>query len=83
MEKSKKITKIPLKYRRIVLSELKNIGKKIQNQRKKVGLTQEELAEQLDISAMSIQFIEQGRNCPSLPMLLHICVYLRIKIKFI
>ena len=83
MDKGKKIRKIPLKYRKIVLSELKSIGKKIQNQRKKVGLTQEELAEQLNISAMSIQFIEQGRNCPSLPMLLHICSYLGMKFKLI
>lgn len=45
-----------------------------------MGFTQEGLAEALDISPMTIQFIEQGRKCPSLPMLLYICSYLKIKI---
>ena len=78
MEYGDKINKIPVKYRKIVLGQLAAMAEKIKNQRKKAGLTQEELAEELDISAIMVQFIEQKRTFPSLPMLLYICAYLKI-----
>ena len=80
LRQNKKIKKIPTKYRKIVMAQLLAIAEKIQSKRKKVGLTQEALAEELNISAMTLQFIEQGRTCPSLPMLLYICAYLKINI---
>jgi len=81
MEESKRLLKIPKKYRNSVKSNLSKISKKIQSKREKLGLTQEELAENLNISPMTVQFIEQERRYPSIQMLFYICEYLHISIK--
>lgn len=47
----------------------KVLGKKIQKRRKAVGLTQEELAERINISRAYVGFIEQGRYAPSLEVI--------------
>lgn len=41
----------------------------IQSQRKKMNYTQEQLAEELNVSVAIIQRIEQGTRTPSIPML--------------
>jgi transcriptional regulator with XRE-family HTH domain len=78
MENNKRLEKIPSKYRKDVLKKLKSISTSIQQKREEQGLTQEELAEELGISVMTIQFIEQGRRYPSVQMLLYIYTYLEI-----
>ena len=77
---SKRLLKIPKKYRASVENHLHTISKQIQAKREEVGLTQEELAEKLNISPMTMQFIEQGRRFPSVQMLFYICEYLKINI---
>jgi len=59
----------------------KQIGKKVQRQRKLIGLTQEQLAEKVDVSRAYIGYIEQARNAPSLELLQKIARVLRVDIK--
>lgn len=54
-------------------AELKRLVGTIQTHRQKAGLSQEKLAEVLDVNVNTIKYIEQGRRLPSLPMLLRIC----------
>jgi DNA-binding XRE family transcriptional regulator len=54
-------------------SELKRIASAIQNHRQKSGMSQETLAEVLDVNVNTVKYIEQGRRLPSLPMLIRIC----------
>jgi DNA-binding XRE family transcriptional regulator len=77
----KRLNKLPTKHRNEVLAELRVISITVQTKRKLLGITQEELAEELDIAPTTVQFIEQQRRYPSLPMLLNICRYLELKIK--
>jgi len=46
--------------------ELINIGKKFKEQRKRLGLSQAELAEKLDIHEKQVYRIEIGKNSPSI-----------------
>jgi ribosome-binding protein aMBF1 (putative translation factor) len=50
VEKRATLDKIPLKYRRPVIAQLKTISLDIQRRRKEKGWSQEELAEMLDLS---------------------------------
>jgi DNA-binding XRE family transcriptional regulator len=61
---------------------LEALSKVIQDHRKKMGYTQEQLAESLGVATMTIQFIEQGRRFPSLPMLIYICDRMGLDIRF-
>ena len=81
VKKRVQLEKIPNKYRKGVERRLWLISKAIQTRRDELKLTQEGLAERLEISSITIQFIEQGRRYPSLPMLFYICEYLRIKVE--
>ena len=45
------------------------LGKRIKELRKRCGLTQEKLAELIDIETGSLSAIESGRHFPSLPTL--------------
>lgn len=42
--------------------DLSNLGNKIKNERQKRGITQQQLAEQADISTNFMSLIENGRN---------------------
>ena len=57
-----------------------NLGKKIKKYRRKLGLTQEQLAEEICLSQKYIQFIETGKRRPSLKVLYKIASKLRIKV---
>ncbi len=59
----------------------KSIGKNLRRARKGAGLTQERLAEKVNVSTSYIGFIEQGRSTPSLEVLVKIAKALRINIK--
>lgn len=82
MNQSKRLEKIPVKLRKKVVTKLEDISSKIKNAREKQGLSQEDLAEKLNVSPMTIQFIEQGRRFPSIQLLICICQFLSIEIKF-
>lgn len=43
-------------------------------------MTQEALAEKLDIAPTTLQFIEQCRRYPSFPMFVYICRVLQLEI---
>lgn len=44
-------------------------GRKIQKRRKEMGITQEELADRLNLSRTHMGHIEQGRKSPSMEVL--------------
>lgn len=59
----------------------KILGKRIQKARKLVGLTQEQLAEKINVSRAYVGYIEQARNTPSIELLEKIAKALKIDIK--
>jgi DNA-binding XRE family transcriptional regulator len=77
-----RLGQVPAKYRSRVQASLEAVSTLIQDHRKKMGYTQEQLAESLGVAAMTIQFIEQGRRFPSLPMLIYICDRMGLDIRF-
>lgn len=58
----------------------KVLGRKVQRLRKALKLTQEELAEKVNVSRAYMGYIEQGRNAPSLEILEKIAKNLRVKL---
>ncbi len=62
------------------LADLEKIGLLLQEKRKSLGITQEELAEDLDVSYQTIKYIEQGRRAPSLQMLFKILNKLKLQL---
>ncbi len=58
----------------------KNIGKAIKSARKDAGLTQEKLAEIIDVSSTYIRYLETGRRLPSVITLYNIAVELNMSI---
>lgn len=59
------------------------MGKRIKQRRKELHLTQEALAEQVDISASFMGHIERGSRVTSLETLLSICIALDVSMDFI
>jgi len=55
------------------MDENLNIENKVRELRKKMNLSQEELAESLGISRQSVIALEQGKTLPSLPLAVSIC----------
>lgn len=49
--------------------------------RKKIGLTQEQLAGEMGISRVYMGYIEQGRESPSLRLLMRLAGKLKVKIQ--
>lgn len=60
-----RIDKIPVKHRKAVEAQLRRISIVIQARREEMGLTQEELAEMLDLTVVALGYIEQGRRSPA------------------
>ena len=56
----------------------KAIGKRIKSAREKKGLTQEQLAEQVNLSPMHISVIERGNKLPRLETLIKIANVLEV-----
>lgn len=77
----KRFEKIPKKYLPHVESQLEKLGTRIRARREEMGLTQQAMAEKLDLAVMTVQFIEQGRRYPSLPLLFYICKALKIPVQ--
>jgi transcriptional regulator with XRE-family HTH domain len=59
------------------------MGKRIKQRRKELHLTQEALAEQVDISASFMGHIERGSRITSLETLLSICIALDVSMDYI
>ena len=77
----KRIDRVPAKFRKQVEGRLRRLSAVIRARREALGLTQERLAENLDISIETLKAVEQGRRIPSLAMLLYICLYLSVELK--
>lgn len=60
---------------------LKSLGKKVQKLRQEQNLTQEELAHQLGISRVYMGYIEQGRESPSLKLLMKIARKFKVRVE--
>lgn len=54
------------------------IGKRIQTRRKELHIKQSDMAEYLNISSNHMSSIENGREKPSLEILLNICNFLKV-----
>ena len=63
------------------MNNKKLLGQRIKELRKKSNLTQEKLAELIDIETGSLSGIESGRHFPSLPTLEKIACNLNIEMK--
>ena len=59
----------------------KLLGKRIKEVRKRLGLTQEKLAELINIETTSLSSIESGRHFPSLVTLEKIAKNLNVELK--
>ena len=59
----------------------KRLGQRIQKYRKQSGLTQDQLAEKVRLSAKFIQFIETGNRIPSLKTVYRIAKALGVKVQ--
>ena len=57
------------------------MGQKIQKLRKEIKFTQEELAHEMNISRVYMGYIEQGRESPSLRLLMKMARKLKVKIE--
>jgi DNA-binding XRE family transcriptional regulator len=79
---TKRIDRIPKVYRERVKKQLDQLSLLIQKKRKSENLTQEALAEDLDIDPQTLAYIEQKRRYPSLPLLFALCTRLEIQIQF-
>lgn len=60
---------------------LRTLGKKVQKLRKGIKVSQEELAGQLGISRVYMGYIEQGRESPSLRLLMRLSKKFKVKIE--
>lgn len=76
----KRVSKISNKLQREIDKQFWALAGQIQEARKAQGLSQERLAEELEISVTTVKSIEQGWRYPSLPMLFQICKFLKIHV---
>ena len=63
------------------MNNKKLLGKRIKELRKEAGLTQEKLAELINIETTSLSGIESGRHFPSLPTVEKIANNLNVELK--
>jgi len=69
------------KKRKVVLRHRKQIGDAIRFQRKTAGLTQEKLAEEVDLNPKYLGEIERGEKIISIEALLRIAKAVKVPIK--
>lgn len=59
----------------------KTIGEKIKQFREQQNLTQEQLAETLDISVAHLSYIENSKRTPSIKLLRRLALALKVSVK--
>lgn len=62
---------------------IQSVDNHLKNIRRRVGLTQEELAEQLGVSRQAIIALENGRNLPSIPLAINIAQFFQLPVEVI
>jgi transcriptional regulator with XRE-family HTH domain len=63
----------------VIPEEAKTIGIRIAEQRKKLGLTQAQLAERAGLDSVYLSQLERGQRLPSLQSLLRLAALLKVK----
>ena len=64
-------------------SELKAIGERIKKQRKNLNLTQETLAEKMDVSIQMVSNLERGNKAIKIDNLMKLCEILNVSTDYI
>lgn len=59
------------------------LSKQITHLRKKVGMSQSQLADQLNVSPSAIGMYEQGRRIPDLPTLISISRFFNVSLDYL
>lgn len=77
--KNRRLDRVPKEYRDAVKQDIAGIAQKIKKRRSAMRMTQEQLAESLNIEPSTLQSIEQQRGRPSLELLLTIAKVLQTK----
>ena len=65
------------------MANLKEIGKRIQNRRKQLGLTQEQLADEMNVSVQMVSNLERGNKSIRIDNLLRLCQLLSVSTDYI
>lgn len=65
------------------MANLKEIGKRIQNCRKHQGLTQEELADRMNVSIQMVSNLERGNKAIRIENLINLCHILNVSADYI
>lgn len=65
------------------MANLKEIGKRIQNRRKLLGLTQEQLADEMNVSVQMVSNLERGNKAIRIDNLLRLCQLLNVSTDYI
>ena len=64
-------------------TDLISIGKRIQSRRKQLGLTQEHLAEQMNVSIQMVSNLERGNKAIRIDNLIKLCSILHVSTDYI
>lgn len=78
----KRLERVPPKFKKQFEARLHEVPRLIRERREALKLTQEELAEKLEIGLDTMKAVETGRRFPSLPMLFYVFEYLKIEVRF-
>lgn len=54
----------------------------MKQRRQELGLTQEELAEKMNVSTLTVRYVETGMRAPSFAMLVCLTRHLKINIRY-
>ena len=65
------------------MANLKEIGKRIQNRRKLLGFTQEQLADEMNVSIQMVSNLERGNKAIRIDNLLRLCQLLNVSTDYI
>ena len=75
-----KVSSVPLYSSHI---DFKSIGQKLKAERKRIGWTQEEVAEAIEISPAYVGHLERAERSMSLDTLIHLCNFYHITIDYL
>lgn len=81
VSKNKRLDKMPKKYRSVIEENLIELVSELRSRRTQIEMTQEELAEELNVHRTTVQALEQHRTRPSIELLLAWVLVLKSKIE--